>query len=274
MKQSLQNLAMNTVDQVMALVPRAVPDEAALRKCKIVSHRGEHDNRKTKENTLSAFDKARAAGVYGLECDIRWTRDHVPVICHDATLARVFELPMEVAELTFSQLRERVPEVPSLAEVVQRYGGDAHLMLEIKVFSAQHLQDQRASLQTILGDLQPAADFHMLALDPALFTVVDFLPPYCFLPVAQMNSAVLSEISLQRGYAGLAGHYLLLNERMRRRHHRAGQWIGTGFPRSRNAMLREIARDVEWIFSNDAVQLQHELDALRRARISIRRPMQ
>ncbi len=268
LKQALQNLAIGGVDLVMALIPRRVPDADALRKCKIISHRGEHDNRMVKENTLLAFDNARTAGVCGLECDIRWTQDQVPVICHDASLQRIFGLPLEVAALDFVELRRLAPAVPSLAEVVQRYGGDAHLMLEIKSLSRAHLAAQRTSLQAILGGLQPGMDFHILALDPALFELVAFLPSRALLPVAELNVAALSKISLQRDYAGLAGHYLLLNERVHRRHRAAGQWIGTGFPRSRNAMLREIARGVEWIFSNDAVHLQRELDALRRSAVS------
>ena len=274
LKQALQNVAVGSVDQVMALIPRRVPDAAALRKCKIVSHRGEHDNRMVRENTLLAFDNARTAGVCGLECDIRWTQDQVPVICHDVSLERVFDLPLEVAAVDFVELRKRAPSVPSLAEVVQRYGGHMHLMLEIKSLSRAHLVAQRASLQAILGGLQPAADFHILALDPALFELVAFLPSRALLPVAELNVALLSQISLQRDYAGLAGHYLLLNERIHRRHRAAGQWIGTGFPRSRNAMLREINRGVEWIFSNDAVHLQRELDALLRSVISNSPPVQ
>ena len=268
LKQALQNVAIGSVDQVMALIPRRVPDAAALRKCKIVSHRGEHDNRMVKENTLLAFDNARTAGVCGLECDIRWTQDQVPVICHDASLERVFDLPLDLAARDFAELRKRAPAVPSLAEVVQRYGGDMHLMLEVKSLSSANLAAQRASLQAILGGLQPATDFHILALDPALFELVAFLPSRALLPVAELNVAALSKISLQHDYAGLAGHYLLLNQRIHRRHREAGQWIGTGFPRTRNAMLREIARGVEWIFSNDAVHLQRELDALRRSAVS------
>lgn len=273
-KQRLQGLAMATVDSVMAKVPRKVPDVAALRDCKIVSHRGEHDNRTVMENTLTAFDIASAAGVWGLECDIRWTRDQVPVICHDATLERVFGDTARVAELSFDALRERAPAVPSLQEVLLRYGVRQHLMLEIKALDTQRLSQQRDILRTLLADLRPAADFHVLALDPQLFTLVAFLPSHTLLPVAETNVAALSREALARGYAGLAGHYLLLNRRLQQRHRQAGQCIGTGFPRSRRALLREIGRGVDWVFSNDAVFLQQQLDDLCQRAVSIRGPIQ
>jgi glycerophosphoryl diester phosphodiesterase len=214
------------------------------------------------ENTLLAFDNARAAGVWGLECDIRWTQDDVPVVCHDPTLERVFGLPLVVTELPFTQLKARAPTVPSLAEVLQRYGGDRHLMLEIKTFSPQRLPQQRRIMQQLLENLHPADDFHVLALDPALFILVEFLPPRCLLPVAETNVARLSRLSLQRGYAGLAGHYLLLGKNIQQRHQQIGQRVGTGFPASRRTLLREINRGVDWVFSDDAVALQAERDAL------------
>lgn len=262
LKNLLQDLAMKSVDQAVAVMPRSTPDLAALQKCKIVSHRGEHDNRTVMENTLMAFDNASAAGVWGLECDIHFTRDQVPVICHDASLQRVFNLPDLVAQLEFAQLRERAPEVPSLAEVVARYGGDRHLMLEIKAFSPLHLPQQQRALESVLAGLRAGRDFHVLALTPQLFTLVEFLPPHCLLPVAELNVAQLSRVSLERGYAGLAGHYLLLSERIRQRHQNMAQRVGTGFPGSRNGLLREIHRGVDWVFSNDAVSLQLHLNAL------------
>ncbi len=53
------------------------------------AHRGLHDNFSTApENSMAAFKKAVDAG-YGIECDVQLTRDGVPVIFHDFTLARV-----------------------------------------------------------------------------------------------------------------------------------------------------------------------------------------
>jgi glycerophosphoryl diester phosphodiesterase len=52
----------------------------------IIAHRG--DSAACPENTRAAFRAALAAGVDGVELDVRLSRDGVPVVCHDATLAR------------------------------------------------------------------------------------------------------------------------------------------------------------------------------------------
>ena len=266
MKEVLQNLAMALVDGLMAIIPRAVPNGVALRNCKIISHRGEHDNRTVMENTLLAFDIARAAGVWGVECDIRWTRDLVPVIFHDPSAERVFGKNLSIDSLDFAELRQQLPAIPTLQEVVARYSGNTHLMLELKGYRPAQLQEQRRKLDNILRHITPGEDYHVLALDPDFFTLVDFLAPEFLLPVAQTNTSELSKISLQRGYCGLAGHYLMLGESVRQRHAKAGQRIATGFPHSRNCLCREIGRGVEWIFSNNAVALQGKLAALLASR--------
>jgi glycerophosphoryl diester phosphodiesterase len=260
MKQQLLKLLMATVDAVMAAIPRPVPDESALRNCKIISHRGEFDNRKVMENTLPAFLNARAAGVWGIECDIRFTRDGVPVICHDADTARVFGRDILLANTDFVDLREALPAIPTLEELIAEFGGNTHLMLEVKEFSPEHLQDQRDTLAQSLAPLQAGEDFHILSLDAELFTLVNFLPPSTFLPVAETNVSSMSQLSLERGYRGLSGHYLLLTEKLHQRHANAGQIIATGFPRSRNCLYRELRRGIEWIFTNDAVYLQEVLN--------------
>lgn len=55
----------------------------------LYAHRGLHDNTsEAPENSMAAFKKAVEGG-YGIECDVQLTRDGVPVIFHDFTLARV-----------------------------------------------------------------------------------------------------------------------------------------------------------------------------------------
>ena len=55
MREWLQNAAMKATDWIMACIPRAVPSQLALRNCKIISHRGEHDNNSIIENTPSGI---------------------------------------------------------------------------------------------------------------------------------------------------------------------------------------------------------------------------
>lgn len=257
---------MTVTDAVMAVIPRAHPQSDALERCRLISHRGEHDGRTVRENTLPAFRAAAAAGVWGIECDVRFTADQVPVICHDPSPARVFGVSTPVADLRFDALRRVCPQVPTLEEVIDEFGGDRHLMLELKAETWPAGAPQAAVLQDLLGALEPAAQYHLLSLEPSMFERIPFAPPGCLLPVAETNVARLSALALARGYAGISGHYLLLGETLRRRHAAAGQGIGTGFPASANCLRRELNRGVEWIFSNRAAALQSLLDDWRQDR--------
>jgi len=261
-KEALQDVAMALADLAVAALPRPVPPADALRRCKLISHRGEHDNREVFENTLPAFEAARRAGVWGLECDIRWSADLVPLVSHDADGRRLFGRPEPLADLPFDQIRENLPRVPSLAEFIAEFGTRVHLMLEIKAEHYPEPRRQKRILREHLAGLAPGRDYHFLALNPELFERVDFLPrEYCF-PVAQTDVNRFSRISIEAGYGGITGHYLLLTKTVQSRQESAGQRIGTGFINSRNCLYRELNRGIEWIFSNRAVAMRKILDEL------------
>ncbi len=259
MTRILQWIAIGIVDAVMAVIPRKKPTRAALKQCKIVSHRGEHHERSVFENTLRAFQIAHDAGVWGIEADIRWTADLVPVIIHDPDAGRVFGKQIRIADIDFDSLRHAVPEIPSLAELVGQFGGKTHLMLELKREGFPDIERQRQILDHHLSALKPEQDYHLLALEPDLFEMFDIRPRQCCLPVAEADFRAMSDRALSSGYGGLTGHYAVLTEDIRRKHERAGQKIGTGFIRSRNCLYRELNRGVEWIFSNDAARLQRAI---------------
>lgn len=225
-----------------------------------MSHRGEHDNRAVPENSLAAFDAARRAGVWGIECDIRWTADLVPIICHDSSPHRVFGLKTPLSMLSFSELRLAVPQIPTLEEVIAEFSKDCHFMLELKDGYWPEPERQQAQLADLLSGLRAGWDYHVLALQAGLFRYAGFAPTTCYLPVAEFNIRQFSALAIKRGYAGVAGHYLLLTRELHRRHRRRGQKLGSGFPRSRSGLFRELNRGTDWIFTNHAVALQHERD--------------
>jgi len=258
----IQNILMQCVDVMFAVWPQQVPIRNALEKCKIVSHRGEHDNLSLYENTLAAFDKVLEHGIWGTECDVRWTRDLVPVILHDSSGQRVFGKRLDINQVDFHQLRKELPLVPTLAEVLDRYGGKLHLMIELKEEDYPDPQEQKQILREQFSKLTPGRDYHFLSLHPDLFQWVDFAPASACYPVSETNVAAMSEISIERSLGGLTGHFLFLNDRLKHRHELAGQTIGTGFINSRNCLFRELNRGIEWIFTDHAVQLQKVRDDL------------
>lgn len=244
------------IDGFYAIWPQRYPGHERLKRCKLISHRGEYDNRTVFENTLAAFDRACDAGVWGLEFDIRWTRDLHPVVIHDPDLNRVFKVDLQVADVKLAALRAQCPQVPTLSEVLQNYGRQLHLMVEIKAETYPDPDRQNRILQDVFAALKPCTDYHLISLAPEMFELITFVPASTFMPIAVWNLSRFSSLALEREMAGLAGHYFLLNNSILTKHRNSGQKVGTGYPRSKNCLFREINRGVDWIFSNNAAQLQ------------------
>ena len=59
------------------------------------------------ENSLASFTAAGRLGYWGIETDIRKTKDGVLVCCHDASLARMFSVPLKVEETDWAELRRQ-----------------------------------------------------------------------------------------------------------------------------------------------------------------------
>ncbi|MEC3912540.1 glycerophosphodiester phosphodiesterase family protein [Sphingobium sp. CR2-8] len=98
------------------------------------AHRGLHGVRAS-ENGMAAFDAAIAAG-YGIECDVRASRDGVAFVFHDATLGRMGASDEALAALDATALDGMMlPDggvVPRLSALLARCGGRVPLLVEIK----------------------------------------------------------------------------------------------------------------------------------------------
>jgi len=243
-------------DWLCTHLPQTLPDIQQVEECKIISHRGEHDNKHVYENTLPAFARLLGKGIWGIEFDIRWTRDLVPVVFHDADCQRLFHSAIRINEISAEKLKAALPQIPLLEEVIQHFGKKIHLMVEIKTETYPDPVYQNEVLQNLFADLNPRTDYHFISLDPEMFQFIQFVDNLTFLPVAEMNTKQLSKISRQRGYGGITGHYLLLTKAIVDEQHRLGKQVGTGFISSRNCLCRELNRGIEWVFTNNALKLQ------------------
>jgi glycerophosphoryl diester phosphodiesterase len=83
---------------------------------KIFAHRG--FSYKFPEATLAAYQAAIDIGADGLECDVRLTKDEIPVCFHDRDAKRIAGIKKRVASLTLAQLRE-LTEVMTLEELLE-----------------------------------------------------------------------------------------------------------------------------------------------------------
>jgi len=244
------------IDSFFANLPQPLPQKERLRQCKIVSHRGEYDNKTVFENTIPAFDRVRDQGVWGTELDIRWTKDLQPVVFHDKDLRRLFRSNLDINRATKTELKKDFPLIPSLEEVIQRYGKTLHLMVEIKKEDYPDPVYQNQVLKDLFSPLTPQNDFHFLSLYPEMFNLIDFIPTQTFLSIAELNVHTISKMTIQKNYKGILSHYLLITDALIKKHHAEKQEVGTGWIGSKNSLFRELNREVKWLFSNNAVKLQ------------------
>lgn len=102
-----------------------------------IAHRGLHDAaRGLHENSMSAFRAAIEAG-YAIECDVRLSSDGVPMVFHDAELARMTGAAGLVHEtsapaLLALRLSEGEDRVPTLSELLEVTDGRVPLVVELK----------------------------------------------------------------------------------------------------------------------------------------------
>ena len=98
-------------------------------RCLRLAHRG--DWRAAPENSLAALTAAvRIPGCDGVEFDVQLSRDDVPVLLHDETLARVQGRDARVDALEAAELD--VLGIPTLGEALAMLGPRPSLNVELK----------------------------------------------------------------------------------------------------------------------------------------------
>ena len=144
---------------LLAIMPRMIgrPSADKLLVQNLYAHRGLHDNRTTApENSMAAFKMAVDAG-YGIELDVQLTRDGVPVVFHDFTLARVaryeegqapenavlnedgsYGVAGKVIDYTYEELQQfhlldSEEKIPKFEDFLKLVDGKVPLIIELKI---------------------------------------------------------------------------------------------------------------------------------------------
>ena len=258
----LSRLLVRAADRIYSQIDRPLPALEHIERCKIISHRGEHDNRHVFENTMEAFERAQNCGVWGIELDVRWTKDLVPVVIHDDTTSRLFETGISIRQTRFSRLNETHPMIPTLENVIQRFGGKSHLMVELKEEPYPDPEYQSRVLRNLFARLQPSGGYHLISLSPQMFDFLEFVPREALLAIAETNIGQMSKLVIDKQYGGLLGHYTLMRKSILNKHWSIGHKVGTAYIDSKNCLFRELNRSVEWLFSNNACFMQALMTSL------------
>ena len=74
------------------------------------------------ENTVASFQKAFAAGLYGVEFDVQFSRDGVPFVFHDDDLKRLAGVEMVPSRLLWDQIK-----TITIRDPLRPQHGEAHI---------------------------------------------------------------------------------------------------------------------------------------------------
>lgn len=104
------------------------------------------------ENTMPAFGMAVAYGMPEIEFDVRFTKDHVPVACHDRALHHYSDVHGNIEELTWEQVRAADcgskfnpvfagTRLPLFEDVCRHFSRKTIFNMHIKAFEDKHAND-------------------------------------------------------------------------------------------------------------------------------------
>jgi glycerophosphoryl diester phosphodiesterase len=196
-----------------------------------LAHRG--DWRVAPENTLAALEAAmRVPGCDGVEFDVRLSRDGVPVILHDETLARVQGVPRAVDRLDAGDLAAH--GIPRLDEVLAALP-DAWMDVELK--GDDHGDATAAALREARGD-RPANAVISSFEPPTLVAMADRLPGWVrWLNVEDLAPATLS-LAIGLGCRGVSAEWGSINPASMARARAAGLDVAAWTVRRRPTWAR------------------------------------
>ena len=83
---------------------------------KFYAHRGASAD--FPEHTMAAYLGAIEQGALGFECDIRITKDEIPILWHDANMKKEANSAAIIANKTYAQIKEIYPAVMTLNELL------------------------------------------------------------------------------------------------------------------------------------------------------------
>ncbi len=86
------------------------------KKMKFYAHRGASAD--FPEHTMAAYRGAIEQGALGFECDIRITKDEIPILWHDASMKKEAKNNAIIANQSFAQIKQIYPAVMTLNELL------------------------------------------------------------------------------------------------------------------------------------------------------------
>ena len=221
---------------------------------KVIAHRGTGTG--SLENTLTGFKTAIGWGVDCVECDVRNSRDQVPVIIHDFALEQVSNEEGVVSEKSVEELQaleigdgEKIPTLTEFFDLVATHR-DIRINLDVKVVDIEvqiwkMLQEYDLAHRTIISSfIQPVlTKFRKINddIDTALLYEYDLQNPV--------------EVAQKLGCTAINPQLHFVDEQLVQASHQGGLEINPWVINEPEEMQRFIEWDVDGIITDCAPQL-------------------
>jgi glycerophosphoryl diester phosphodiesterase len=210
-----------------------------------VAHRGAPYRHR--ENTLDSLRAGLELGADAVEFDVRTTRDGVPVLLHDSTLNRLWELDRPLAALSAAELRGVTADgVPTLADALLATK-DSRVMLDLPGRA-----DPRAVRQVldVVREYEAEERVYYSADPPSMLAVRAADPTaeiaLTWKTLAPPRPALLAAIRPR----WLNYRFGLVSRDLADRIHRDGQLLSVWTPDTRRSMRRLMDSGVDSITTN------------------------
>jgi glycerophosphoryl diester phosphodiesterase len=223
---------------------------------RVWAHRG--DSAHAPENTMLAFDKARAAGADGIELDVQFDADRNVVVFHDSELDRLTGRPGRLEQLSAAErakLRVGGEPVPLLAEVLASVGRELEIDVELKVARVARAGALAAATAQVIKASGRAEQILISSFDP-----VALIQCHRHLPDIALGYLFHDEqgLPMRRGWVGTwigaslvhPQHTLCTPERIAN-WHRAGLPVNVWTVDDRAELERLSRIGVDGVFCND-----------------------
>ena len=133
---------------------------------KIYAHRG--FSAKFPEATRAAYEGALTVKADGFECDVRLTRDQVPICFHDRNLRRIAGISGSVAKLSLDEIR-KVTDVITLSELVELAMENR---MELLIETKHPTRFGRAVERAVIREINGSTDKRITVMSFSLFAVL------------------------------------------------------------------------------------------------------
>lgn len=222
------------------------------------AHRGLHNlPRGVPENSLLAFRYAVTGG-FGIELDVRLSRDRIPVVIHDGSLKRLCGVEGFVEKSSVEQLKKlrllgTRESIPTLEEVLQLVDGKVPLLLELKTYK-NNVRDLCLKTSQLLEPYR--GEFAVESFDPRVLRWLRHNEPF----IVRGQLLETRKDSERRKRYGMLAPFLLLSNVLTR-----PDFLACPFQNRQGAFLRfciDVLKGQEVCWT---IQSQQDLEAAEQA---------